>query len=134
MENCLFCKIVNGDIPCHKIYEDDDVLAFLDITNDPEGHTLVVPKVHATNMFDCDAEVFKKVSGAVQKISKHYRDIGYAQGINVYINNEKAAGQEVMHLHVHILPRKENDGVNFARPGVPSVRDIAVVANELKLK
>ena len=134
MENCLFCKIVRGEIPCHKIYEDENVLAFLDITNDPEGHTLIVPKVHATNMFDCETEVFEKVSVAVQKISNHYKNIGYAEGVNVYVNNEKCAGQEVMHLHVHILPRRESDGVNFARPGVPSTRELSVVANELKLK
>ena len=134
MDNCLFCKIVCGEIPCHKIYEDEDVLAFLDITNDPEGHTLVVPKTHAVNIFDVDAKVFEKVNVVVQKIAQHYKNIGYCDGINVYINNEKSAGQEVMHLHIHILPRRDGDGVNFARPGVPSARDLSVVANELKLK
>ena len=133
MENCLFCKIVNGEIPCYKIYEDEKTLAFLDITNNPEGHTLIVPKNHYKNILDVDKTEMEAVMATVQKISKHYIDIGYATGINIYINNEKSSGQEVMHLHVHILPRKENDGINFARTDAKSNTELSQVFEKLKL-
>jgi len=133
MENCLFCKIVSGEIPCHKIYEDDEVLAFLDITNDPEGHTLVIPKCHAENLLDVKSDDFTYVMEVAQEIAKHYVKIGYADSINIYINSGKNAGQEVNHLHIHILPRHENDGVKFDRASSASNIDLAEIANKLKL-
>ena len=134
MENCLFCKIANGEIPCHKIYEDEEVLAFLDITNDPEGHTLVIPKIHVENLMDTDSDTFAYTLQIAQEIAQHYVNIGYADGINIYINSGSSAGQEVMHLHIHILPRKVGDGINFARPEKPSTEDLAVVAEKLRLQ
>ena len=107
---CLFCKIVQGEIPCYKIYENADVLAFLDIGDDFYGHTLVVPKRHFKNLFDIPADELKSVMDAVQKIVNHYKSLGFS-GANVFINNEPSAQQCVFHLHVHIIPRKENDGL-----------------------
>ena len=133
MENCLFCKIINGEIPCYKIYEDEDTLAFLDITNNPEGHTLVVPKKHSKNILDTQTEVLSKVIATVQRVSQHYISIGYAEGINVYINNERSAGQEVMHLHIHILPRISGDNIDFARTDATSNQSLEKVCEKLKL-
>lgn len=133
MENCLFCKIIKEDIPCYKIYEDEFTLAFLDISNNPEGHTLVVPKVHAENLFDVNEQVYKAVENTVRKVSKHYKDIGYADGINTYINSGKQAGQEVMHLHVHIIPRKENDGIVFSHTPNVSKQELSKTQEKLKL-
>ena len=133
MENCLFCKIIKGEIPSYKIYEDDYTFAFLDISKNPEGHTLVVPKVHAENLFDVDSETYKRVEEAVLKISKHYKDIGYADAVNTYVNSGKVAGQEVMHLHVHIIPRKDNDNIVFSHSEKISKLELSEVHNILKL-
>lgn len=112
MENCIFCKILKGEIPSYKIYEDDKVYAFLDIANDCYGHTVVIPKKHFTNVLDCDGEHFQAVMAAVQKISRHYvNDCGFT-GVNVLNASGKSAQQSVFHLHMHIIPRKENDGLN----------------------
>lgn len=109
MDDCIFCKIIRGEIPCYKIYEDDFVLAFLDIAKEHFGHTLVVPKKHYINTLDCDAKYLEKVILAVQKISKHYVfDCGF-KGVNVLNANGLEAGQSVFHLHFHIIPRQTRD-------------------------
>ena len=109
MEDCIFCKIVKGDIPCYKIYEDENILAFLDIAKDVYGHTLVIPKKHCKNILDADNEVLKNVMIAVKKISNHYvNDCGYDGVINA---NNECAEQSVFHLHIHIIPRKNGDNL-----------------------
>lgn len=107
---CLFCSIVAGDIPAEKIYEDEHTLAFLDIAPVNPGHILVIPKTHATNIFDIDAEIFSHVMNTVHALAPKIKKVTGADGINIAINNEKASGQVVFHLHVHIIPRFENDG------------------------
>lgn len=109
--NCIFCKIVNNDIPSYKVYEDDDVVAFLDISQVTKGHTLVIPKHHARNIYelpsDVASDVFKKVPAIASAIQ---RETG-AIGMNVLSNAEAIAGQTVYHFHIHLLPRYgENDG------------------------
>lgn len=105
MDDCIFCKIVSGKIPCLKIYEDENTLAFLDISKDSVGHTLVVPKKHYNNILDADEKILSHVISAVKKVSKHYAmDCGF-EGINVLNNNGEVAGQSVFHLHFHILPQ-----------------------------
>ena len=106
MEDCIFCKIAKGISPCYKIYEDDYTLAFLDISKDCYGHTLVIPKTHCKNVLDCNAEIFARVMLTVQKVAKHYNNLGFL-GINILNANNKEAGQSVNHLHFHILPKKE---------------------------
>lgn len=109
--DCIFCKILNGEIPSSKIYEDEYTYAFLDIALDADGHTLVIPKKHVENILDCDAETLQHVMTSVQKISKHYvEDCGF-DGVNVLNANGPAAEQTVFHFHVHIIPRKEKDGL-----------------------
>ena len=110
--DCIFCKILKGEIPSYKIYEDENVFAFLDIAGDVDGHTLVIPKQHFTNIFDCDDETLKNVMVAVKKISKHYvDDCGY-DGVNIFNANDESAQQSVFHFHIHIVPRKKGDGLD----------------------
>ena len=107
MCDCVFCKIIKGEIPSYKIYEDEMSLAFLDISKDTFGHTLVIPEVHAENVMDCPEEYLKATIATVQKVSKHYvEDCGF-KGVNVLNASGKVAGQSVFHLHFHILPKKD---------------------------
>ena len=133
MENCLFCKIVKWEISSHNIYEDEYTYAFLDISKNPEGHTLVIPKVHAENLCDVTSDVYNKVNETALKISKYYRKIGFADAVNIYINSGKPAGQEVMHLHVHIIPRKKEDCILFNHTKKESQRELSDVCKQLKL-
>ncbi|MDR0850098.1 MAG: HIT domain-containing protein [Christensenellaceae bacterium] len=109
MKDCIFCKIVAGEIPCYKIYEDDNVLAFLDIALDCLGHTLVIPKKHFVNVTDCDHNILARVFEATKKISKHYIDNCGFSGVNVVTN--VGTQQIVGHLHVHIFPRKPDENL-----------------------
>ena len=113
MNDCIFCKIIAGEIPSYKIYEDDKVYAFLDIACDCYGHTLVIPKKHATNVLDCDREYLDAVIEAVQKISTHYvKNCGF-EGVNVFNASGASAEQSVFHLHFHVIPRKSDDGLHM---------------------
>lgn len=109
VKDCIFCKIVRGEVPCDKIYEDDHVVAFLDIAPVNKGHTLVVPKKHTENMLTASADTFAIVMKTVQKVVLALEK--YADGVNIYVNNKKAAGQVVDHLHVHVIPRFDDDGL-----------------------
>jgi histidine triad (HIT) family protein len=106
MEDCIFCKIINGEIPSYKIYEDEVVYAFLDITQVTPGHTLVVPKKHAKDIFEYDEELASQVFARIPKIAraleKAYPDM---QGLNIINNNREVAYQSVFHSHIHLIPR-----------------------------
>ena len=110
---CIFCKIVNGEIPSYKIYEDENTFAFLDIADDAIGHTLVVPKKHYENILDIESETLNNVMAVVKKISNHYVNNCGFDGINIINNNNECAEQSVLHLHFHIIPRKNNDGMKI---------------------
>ncbi|GIN93183.1 protein hit [Siminovitchia terrae] len=111
MSNCIFCKIVNGELPSAKIFENEDILAFLDISQITKGHTLVIPKVHKTDIFEMDEETAAKLFSAVPKIAQAIKDQFGAKGINLLNNNGSFAGQEVFHYHMHLIPRYDaNDG------------------------
>lgn len=110
MKDCIFCKIINGEMPSYKIYEDDFCLAFLDISNDIFGHTLVIPKKHYENVMTCDNKTLSRIMETCKKIGTHYvKDCGF-DGFNILNACGKAGEQSVFHVHFHILPRKENDG------------------------
>ena len=109
MDNCLFCKIIRGEIPCYKIYEDEYTIAFLDIAKDIDGHTLVLPKKHCTSILDCDEETLNHVMHTVKLVSNHYVNNCGCTGINIINNNGESAEQAIPHLHIHILPRQNND-------------------------
>ncbi len=105
----VFCKIVNGEIPCYKLYEDDDVLAFLDISQVTKGHALVIPKKHYDNFLSVPHEIMHKVMDVAQRIGQVDVKILGAQGVNILTNCYEAAGQSVPHFHVHVIPRYETD-------------------------
>lgn len=111
MDGCVFCKVVAGDIPAAKVYEDDAVLAFLDIGPISDGHTLVIPKQHCERIHECDPKVLSALAARLGKIAKAVVEAMDADGYNVLANNGAAAGQVVEHLHFHIIPRKTGDGV-----------------------
>ncbi len=112
MENCIFCKIIKKELPCHKIYENENVIAFLDLNPVVKAHTLVVPKKHFTNVLDCEEDYLFEIMKVVKKISNHYKTKLNCQGINILNASGKAAQQSVFHLHFHILPRYDDDQIN----------------------
>lgn len=105
MSDCIFCKIINGDIPSAKVYEDENVLAFLDISQVTKGHTLVIPKEHKENVFELTDEIAAKVFSAVPKVANAIKAAYDPIGLNVLQNNGEAAGQSVFHFHMHLIPR-----------------------------
>ncbi|TCT23672.1 histidine triad (HIT) family protein [Melghiribacillus thermohalophilus] len=111
MSDCIFCKIIEGEIPSAKVYEDEDVLAFLDISQVTKGHTLIIPRKHCRNIYETDPEVAEAVFSRVPKIANAIRKAYSPRGINILNNNEEFAGQTVFHLHIHLIPRyDEQDG------------------------
>ena len=106
---CIFCSIINGDIPSYKVYEDNDFLAFLDISQAEIGHTLVVPKKHFDNFLEMDDKTAEKLIVLVKDLANKVKKATNASGINILNNNGVAAGQSVNHIHFHIIPRYEND-------------------------
>ena len=105
--NNIFAKILRGELPCHKVYEDDKALAFLDIMPRVPGHTLVLPKTAARNILDVAADDLAHVMTVAQKVSKAAMTVFGADGITIQQFNEGAGGQVVFHLHVHVIPRKQ---------------------------
>jgi histidine triad (HIT) family protein len=101
----IFCRIIKGEIPSTKIYEDDDVLAILDISQTTKGHTLVIPKLHCDNFLSCPQEVMHKVMDVAQRIGQAEISILGAKGVNILTNVGEQAGQSVPHFHVHVIPR-----------------------------
>lgn len=111
MNDCIFCKIVRNEIPSKKIYEDNDVIAFLDINPANPGHTLVASKRHFENIFDVDSNILSKMIQTTKIVAKTIKERLNADGINIIQNNGKYAGQLVNHIHFHIIPRFPNDKV-----------------------
>lgn len=107
-ETCIFCKIINGEIPSTKIFENEDVLAFLDLSQVTKGHTLVIPKDHQKNIFHLQPETAGKLFEAVPDIASAIQKAFNAEGLNVLNNNEEIAGQTVFHYHLHLIPRYDN--------------------------
>lgn len=103
--NNIFAKILRGEIPCHKVYEDEHTLAFMDVMPQADGHTLVIPKAPSRNLLDADPAALGALMATVQKVARATRQAFGAEGALIQQFNEPAAGQTVFHLHVHILPR-----------------------------
>ncbi len=113
MDECIFCKIVKGEIPSTKLYEDDDVLAFLDINPANEGHSLIIPKKHHEKLNDIPVETLKKMIEVVQKVSKAIEKEMKPQGYNLLMSNGECAEQVIPHAHIHIIPRYNTDKFKF---------------------
>src|SRR5690625_2018567 len=101
-EDCIFCQIIEGKIPAAKMYEDEDVFAFLDISQVTKGHTLIIPKQHVRNLYDTSSETAQKLFAPVPKIANAIQKAYGAIGMNLVNNNEAAAGQTAFHLHLHL--------------------------------
>ena len=111
MSDCIFCKIINGEIPSTKVFENEHVLAFLDISQVTKGHTLVIPKVHKENLFELTPEIAKELFSVVPEIARAIKQEFNPIGLNSLNNNGEAAGQSVFHFHMHLIPRYgEGDG------------------------
>ena len=115
-KNCVFCKIIAGEIPAAKVYEDDKVLAFLDIAPFNFGHTLVIPKAHSHCFTEIPADDLAAMMAAAQKLAVAIMRATGAPAYNLLMNNGQVAGQEVPHAHLHIIPRHVDDTVAFAAP------------------
>ena len=109
MDTCVFCKIIKGELPATKLYEDDTALAFLDISPVNIGHTLVIPKEHFENILETPEDTIAHMMKVVKKIS-HGMEALKPDGININMNNKSAAGQVVFHSHIHVIPRFIGDG------------------------
>ncbi len=137
MENkdCIFCKIAEGIIPSHKVYEDDDVLAFLDISQVTPGHTLVISKKHYSNFLTTEKDVMHKVMDVAQRIGQAQISILGAKGVNILTNVNKEAGQSVFHFHVHVIPRYIRDEgfrIEMKENNKLSELSLPAIADEIK--
>lgn len=110
-ENCVFCKIVRGEIPSKKVYNDDNFIGILDINPKAEGHTLIISKKHFKNILDIPNTLGNEILEAIKDISLDLIKQGKGEGFNVIANNGDVAGQAVNHFHLHIIPRKSRDGL-----------------------
>lgn len=128
-DNNIFAKILRGEIPCHRVYEDADTLAFMDVMPQSPGHLLVIPKVPSRNILDADPATLSKVIPVVQKLAVAAKEAFDADGITVTQFNEPAAGQTVYHLHFHIIPRYEGAGL---KPHSGEMEDHGVLATNAK--
>ena len=124
---CVFCKIVAGEIPSMKVYEDEYSLVFMDIAGDVDGHMLAVPKKHVKNILDCDVDTLDHLMRAMKRVSNHcVKSCGY-EGINLLNASDESAGQSVAHFHIHLIPRKSEDGIDAwpkfegARQGIEEI-------------
>lgn len=113
-DNCIFCKIANGEIPSATLYEDEEFRVILDVSPAAKGHALILPKKHAANLFELPDETASKALVLAKKIAFTLQEGLQADGINVLQNNGEAAGQTVFHFHMHLIPRKKGDTVNMA--------------------
>lgn len=128
MSDCLFCRIAAGEIPSYTVYEDEEFRAFLDIEPAGPGHTLIVPKAHAANLFELPEETAAHAMQLAQRLAKAMKDVLPLDGLNIIQNNGEEAGQTVMHYHLHVIPRYKGVG------GLPLWEKVAVSKEEMQEK
>ncbi len=134
MDDCIFCKIVKGEIPCYKVYEDSEILAFLDISQTTKGHTLVITKEHFDNFLYVPKDLLAKAISVAQKIAQAETASLGAQGINILINTNEIAGQTIKHFHIHVIPRyslNDNISIEFTPLGIDKL-NLPTIANKIK--
>ena len=106
--NCIFCKIIAGEIPSNTIYEDDDFKVILDVSPASKGHALILPKNHVADIFTIDEDVAAKAMKLAKKLATHMKEVLHCDGFNILQNNGEVAGQTVFHFHMHLIPRYKN--------------------------
>ncbi|NIQ04349.1 MAG: HIT family protein [Candidatus Korarchaeota archaeon] len=131
-DDCIFCDIVAGNTPAEKVYEDDRVLAFLDINPISEGHTLIIPKKHYPDIFEIPSHELCELSQTTKKISKSLRISLNAKGVNVLHNSGTAAQQEVPHFHIHVIPRYRGDQINIFPERKQKKGDLNKIAEKIR--
>ena len=131
--DCLFCKIVAGEIPAHKLFEDERTLAFLDIFPGTEGHSLVIPKAHARDLHELAPADLAAVMATAQRVGGVLERALGAQGLNLHQSNGEAAGQVIFHFHMHLLPRRDGDGLRSPwRPEEGEQAELAALAERIR--
>jgi histidine triad (HIT) family protein len=135
-DDCIFCKIVAGDIPSSKIYEDDKAIAFMDISPLNKGHLLVVPKEHFENIFEIGQDLYGHLMTVICRIAKAVKEVVAPEGMNIMQLNGKAGNQVVPHLHIHIVPRWSGDGLTITawEPVMGDMAEISATAAKIKSK
>lgn len=133
-DDCIFCKILAGEIPSTTVYEDDSFKAILDVNPAARGHVIILPKIHAANLYELPDEVASKIMVVAKKIAIALKETYHCDGINVLQNNGEASGQTVFHLHVHVIPRfaGDTDTINIGWKQGETPEDLAAVAEEIK--
>lgn len=130
--NNIFAKIIRGEIPCHKVYEDDHALVFMDVMPQSKGHALVIPKAQSRNLLDADAATLARLIPLVQKVARAAKSAFAADGISIIQYNEAAGGQSVFHLHFHVIPRYEGQPLRPHSGSMEKPEVLAPLADKLK--
>ena len=132
--DCIFCKLANGVFPTNFIYEDEDFKVILDANPATKGHSLILPKKHFKNLLDADEEILKKALPLAKKLSNKLIEVLKCDGVNVLQNNNKAAGQVVFHLHIHLIPRYKDEKEHMLswKPNKFSDEEMKSIAENLK--
>ena len=134
MPDCIFCKIIAGELPSYKVYEDSDVLAFLDIHPTNPGHTLVIPKQHHRDFLDTSADLQSKLIQAIGKLAPIIMKAVGAEAFNLFVNNGAVAGQIIFHTHFHIVPRFTTDGHKLWHGKDMTQEELVRIAGKIKEK
>ena len=134
MSDCIFCKIASGEIQGMRVYEDVETLAFMDLAKDVDGHVLVIPKNHCKNILDCDAETLSAVMNTVKKVSLHLTEKCGYDGVNLLNASDESAGQSMPHFHIHIIPRRKNDGIDAWPAFAGAKEEIADVFERIRMQ
>ena len=130
--DCIFCKLANGEIPTNSIYEDEDFNVILDMGPATKGHALILPKEHSADLFELSDETAAKVMVLAKKMAIRMKEKLHCDGFNLVQNNGETAGQTVMHFHLHLIPRYENDGQRILwNPTSPSKEELEAVKKQL---
>ena len=133
MSDCIFCKIASGEIQGMRVYEDAETLAFMDLAKDVDGHVLVIPKKHCKNILDCDAETLSAMMNTVKKVSMHLTEKCGYDGVNLLNASDESAGQSMPHFHIHIIPRRKNDGIDAWPAFTGAKEEIADVFERIRM-
>lgn len=129
---CIFCEIIKGNIPSKKIYEDNDTVAILDISQITKGHTLILPKKHYDNMLTIDEKDLQNVIKTAKKVTSMINDAYKPLGFNIINNCGEAAGQTVMHYHMHVIPRYSTDDLVMQHADNTNKFDLDQIANDIR--
>lgn len=131
-DDCIFCKIANGEIPSQTLYEDADFRVILDLGPATRGHALILPKEHADNLYELPEELAAKVLPVARKVGTMMKEKLHCDGLNLIQNNGETAGQTVMHFHMHMIPRYADDGQTIGwKPGEPSQEELAAIRRQI---